>query len=301
MIPKDLVFVTFFMTLLIAHLGPSGTNAETAALVVTEYLKQSVNLSINLRPYASIALSLTAVAQGQAELAVVPVENSIEGSVAMTLDTLWQLDTLKIRWALDLPITHALLSCAESLDAIATVYSHPQALGQCQVWLEQNLPKAQLLSSNSTTEPLQWLVADPTLAAISAPRAAELYGLPILMCPINDRPDNCTRFWVITTQQAPSCLQLLQPKLGKTQTSMAFSLPDNVPGALLNPLQILAQQGINMSRIESRPTKKSLGDYLFFVDIEADAQTAEVQTTLAKLATHAETLKLFGSYEILRI
>jgi prephenate dehydratase len=289
------------MTLSIAHLGPSGTNAETAAIAITSYLKQSLDLSINLCPSASIALSLSAVAQEQVELAVVPVENSIEGSVATTLDTLWQLDTLRIRWALDLPITHALLSCATTLDAITTVYSHPQALGQCQVWLEQNLPKAQLIPTNSTTEPLQWLVADPTLAAISAPRAAELYRLPMLRCPINDRPDNCTRFWVITTQQAPSFLQLFQPKLGKTQTSLAFSLPNNIPGALLHPLQILAQQGINMSRIESRPTKKSLGDYLFFIDIEADAQAAETQTTLAKLATHTETLKLLGSYEVLRV
>ncbi|WP_338038101.1 prephenate dehydratase [Neosynechococcus sphagnicola] len=245
----------------IAHLGPAGTHAEAAALAFAHWLQQQTHQLSNLHPYVSIAQTLRAVAQQQVDLAVVPVENSLEGSVTMTLDSLWQLQTLQIQFALVLPITHALLSGADRLTAIQTVYSHPQALAQCQGWLDTHLPTAQLVPTNSTTEPLQWLKADATLAAISSQRAAQLYDLPILACPINDNPDNCTRFWVMGNHPTP-----LEPEavIGQRYTSLAFSLPANQPGALVKALQIFAQLGINLSRIESRPTKRSLGEYVVF-------------------------------------
>lgn len=271
----------------IAHLGPSGTYAEAAALAYANWLSQMGQEAL-LCPYPSIAQSLRATAQGQAHLAVVPVENSIEGSVAMTLDTLWQLDTLQIQQALVLPISHALLSGAEDLAAIRTVYSHPQAIAQCQGWLERFLPSVQLIACNSTTEALEHLDEDRTSAAIASTRAAQLYNLPVLAHPINDYPDNCTRFWVAG----------LQPSTGGTHTSLAFSVPANVPGALVKPLQVFASRGINLSRIQSRPTKRSLGDYLFFIDLEADASLPSVQSAIAELAEHTETLKIFGSYKI---
>ena len=271
----------------IAHLGPSGTYAEAAALAYANWLSQMGQEAL-LCPYPSIAQSLRATAQGQAHLAVVPVENSIEGSVAMTLDTLWQLDTLQIQQALVLPISHALLSGAEDLAAIGTVYSHPQAIAQCQGWLERFLPSVQLIACNSTTEALEHLNEDRTSAAIASTRAAQLYNLPVLAHPINDYPDNCTRFWVAG----------LQPSTGGTHTSLAFSVPANVPGALVKPLQVFASRGINLSRIQSRPTKRSLGDYLFFMDLEADASLPSVQSAIAELAEHTETLKIFGSYKI---
>jgi prephenate dehydratase len=244
---------------------------------------------------------LKAVAQSEVQLAVVPVENSIEGAVAMTLDTLWQLDQLQIQWAMVLPIVHALVSYAPNLAAIQTVCSHPQALGQCQNWLEQFLPTVSLMPMNSTTESLNQLELDPTLAAITSPRAAELYNLPILVSPINDHPDNCTRFWIVGTEQTAALLGNAMTLLPKTHTSLAFSTPANVPGALVKPLQVFADRGINLSRIESRPSKRSLGDYLFFVDLEGDAHEPTVAAALSELTAYTETLKLFGSYAVLAI
>ena len=281
------------MTVSIAHLGPAGTYAEQAALAYVNWVRQETGQEAILCPYPSIAQTLRAVDQGEVDLAVVPVENSIEGSVAATLDTLWQLDNLQIQLALVLPIAHALLSHAQSLESIQTVYSHPQALAQCQGWLEQFLPNVQLIATNSTTEVLQQLEHDCTISAIASLRASQLYNLPILASGINDYPDNCTRFWVLAQSQ---------PQInGASHTTLAFSVRANVPGALVKPLQVFAQRGINLSRIESRPSKRSLGDYLFFIDLEADANSALVQSALAELAAYTEILKLFGSYNVLAI
>ncbi len=275
------------MIVTIGHLGPSGTYAEMAAVQYANWLTLTTGQETRLAPFASIAKTLRAVAQGVVDVAVVPVENSIEGSVTVTLDTLWQLDKLQIQRELVLPIVHGLLSHAATIDTIRTVYSHPQALAQCQIWLEKNLPLAQLVSANSTTEALQRLANEPTVGAIASSRAAELYDLPILACPINDYPDNCTRFWALG----------LQPSPGGPRTSVAFTVHD-VPGALLKPLQVFADQGINLSKIESRPTKRSLGDYLFFVDLEGSTDNPHVQSTLAEVVHHTATLKVFGSYDI---
>lgn len=279
------------MTVSIAHLGPIGTYAEAAAIAYVKKLRQTTDEECLLCPYPSIAQTLRASVQGQAQLAVVPVENSIEGSVPVTLDTLWQLDRLRIQQALVLPVSHALLSRAQDLAEIQTIYSHPQALAQCQGWLEKFLPTVQLIPTNSTTEALQYLDQDQTAGAISSQRAAHLYQMPILAHPINDYPDNCTRFWVVS----------LQPSPGGSHTSLAFSVPANVPGALVKPLEIFARRNINLSRIESRPTKRSLGDYLFFIDLETDANNPSLQSALQELETYTETLKIFGSYKVLKI
>ena len=276
------------MVVSVAHLGPPGTNTEAAAEASVNRLAGETGQQALLCPYPSIAQTLQAVAQGLADLAVVPVENSVEGSVSMTLDTLWHLDTLQIQHALVLPISHALISCTQSLATIRTVYSHPQALAQCQGWLEQFLPGVELVPTNATTEALQHLEEDKTAGAIASPRAAQLYNLPVLACPINDYSDNYTRFWVLS----------LQPSIGGSHTTLAFSVPANVPGALVKPLSCFASRDINLSRIESRPTKRSLGDYLFFIDLEADVRSSSVQSALEELATHTETLKIFGSYSM---
>lgn len=279
------------MAISVAHLGPPGTYAEAAALAYTNWLAQETGQESFLCPYPSIAQTLRAVAQEQADLAVVPIENSVEGSVTMTMDTLWQLDKLQIQQGLVLPISHALLSCAIALEEIKIIYSHPQALAQCQGWLEKFLPTVQLVPTNATTEGLNYLEGDRTAGAIASQRAAQLYNLPILACPINDYPDNFTRFLVLS----------LKPSPGGSHTSLAFSVPANIPGALVKPLQIFDQRNINLSRIESRPTKRSLGDYLFFIDLEADARLTSVQTGLEELKLYTETLKIFGSYSILPV
>jgi prephenate dehydratase len=276
------------MALSIAHLGPSGSYTEAAALVYSNWLTQQFQQASLLCPYPTIVQTLNAVALKQVDLAVVPVENSIEGSVTTTLDALWTLDNLQIQRALVLPISHALMSHAREIELIQTIYSHPQALAQCQVWLERHRPTVQLIPTNSTTEALQQLEEDRVAGAISSQRAALLYKVPILAHPINDHPDNCTRFWVLG----------LQPSSGGDHTSLAFSLHD-VPGALVKPLDIFAQEGINLSRIESRPTKRSLGDYLFFIDLEADIRQSFVQSALTELEHHTDTLKVLGSYDVL--
>jgi prephenate dehydratase len=272
------------MTITIAHLGPTGTYAELAALTYAKTLDSPNHLTA----YATIAQTLQAVASGQTDLAIVPVENSVEGGVTMTMDTLWQLD-LHIQKALIIPIQHALLSYSPTIESLQIVHSHPQALAQCQHWLVQHCSSAKTQPANSTTEMLPQLKLHPTWGAIASTRAAELYDLPILACPINDYPENRTRFLVLGNQ----------PISGGAHTSVAFSMPVNRPGTLLKILKIIADRNINLSRIESRPTKRSLGEYVFFLDLEADLRQAETKATIADLISHAEILKLFGSYDLI--
>jgi prephenate dehydratase len=267
---------------IIAHLGPTGTYAETAALAYGK----SIDADFELIPYNTISQAIEAVSNQSANLAVVPVENSIEGSVTMTLDALWRIDGLQIQQALVLPIAHQLISVAQNLAEIQTVYSHPQALSQCQEWLGKHLPQAQRISSNSTTEILSQLADLSTAAGISSPSAAALYKLPILAADIGDRLENRTRFWVLGHQ----------PAITGSHTSLAMTLSANVPGALLAVLAKFAAAQINLSRIESRPTKRSLGEYLFFMDLEADGHDPQVAKILTEITDSVEQVKLFGSY-----
>jgi prephenate dehydratase len=273
------------MNLKIAHLGPKGTYTEAAAQAYGETLQ---GINFDLEPYANIASTLEAVANGSAKLAIVPAENSIEGAVTMTADTIWQLDTkLQIQQAIVLPIRHVLISTATNLSEITTVYSHPQALSQCQEWLQQHLPHAERIADTSTTAALGTLAANPRLAAISSVRAANLYSLPILAQPINDYPDNQTKFWAIG----------LQPTVAGNCTSVAFSLRSNTPGGLMTALGYFANRNLNLSRIASRPSKRSLGDYLFFIDIETNVNNCpQLKSALADLDAYAETVKNFGTY-----
>ena len=277
------------MTISIAHLGPKGTYSETAALAYKSWLHFHQQQEATLLPQPSIAMALNSVVTKKTNYAVVPIENSIEGSVTITLDMLWSQTSLKILKAFTIPIVHSLLSCNTSLEGISKVYSHPQALGQCQKWLETNLPQVQLIPTNSTTEALKLLEDNPKIAAIASGRAGEIYQIPLLRSGINDRPDNCTRFLVVgsETQEYGNYL------------SLAFSLPKNVPGALVKPLQIFATRDINLSKIESRPTKRSLGEYIFFMDVEGSLQDSLIKDAIAELAAYTEVLKIFGNYDLI--
>jgi prephenate dehydratase len=288
------------MTFTLAHLGPAGTYAEQAAQVYAQWWTTQTQQPLpQLVPLASIAQTLHEVAQGHVDIAVAPVENSIEGSVTTTLDALWQLDALQIRQALILPIVHVLISQATDLHSIETVYSHPQALGQCQQWLQQQLPHAQLVSTNSTTEALQYVQAQPTVAAIASEQAARLYQLPAQARSIQDYAENCTRFLVVS--RPDSIIPIPTLNEGQGYVSLAFSLLKNVPGALVTPLQIFAERHINLSRIESRPTKRSLGDYVFFADAETSLNSDAMQSALKLLEQYTERFKLLGAYRILQI
>ncbi len=271
----------------IAYLGPVGTNSETVALT---YAKTILS-EIDLHPYPSIARTVQAVAKAEVDVAVVPVENSTEGSIAITLDSLWRFESLRIQKELVLPISHVLLSRGTSLKGIKNVYSHPQALAQCQKWLELNLATSHIIPTNSTTEALQHINVEPTSAAIASPRAAKLYDLPILASQINDYPDNCTRFWVLSPQTCQT----------GSRISLAFSVAENIPGALVKPLQALAKRHLNLSRIESRPTKRSLGEYIFFLDLEATQGEEETQLAINELSEYTQIVKIFGKYEVTAI
>ena len=277
------------MTISLAHLGPIGTYSESAAIFYGKWLKINQKQDFLLCPQPSISSALNSVISEKVDFAIVPIENSIEGTVNITLDTLWQQKNLKIMRGFTIPIIHCLLSCGENLKNIKTVYSHPQALGQCQQWLKLNLPQVQLIPSNSTTEALKLLPQDPSSAAISSAKAAELYQLPILFSGINDRPDNCTRFLVVgrQTNQAGSHI------------SLAFSLEKNNSGALVKALQVFAERDINLSKIESRPTKKSLGEYLFFLELEGSLQESKVQEAISILKNYAEEVNIFGNYSFI--
>jgi prephenate dehydratase len=257
--------------LTIAHLGPIGTYAETAALICAQWLRSRTSQRYQLKPYASIPLTIQAVAAGEVPLAIVPIENSVEGGVTMTLDSLWQLDQLQIHLALVLPIQHAFLSRAATIDQVQRVYSHPQALSQCLQWLTQTLPQVEIIPTNSTSEGLKYL-DDPTCATISSERAARSHQIILLS---------------------------RSPAQGGSYTSLAFSLSANRPGGLVEVLRCFADRNINLSRIESRPTKRSMGEYLFFLDMIADVRDSLAEAAIADLQTHTEQFKIFGSYELM--
>lgn len=276
------------MSVSIAHLGPSGTFSEFAAATYANSLGTQAS---ELKAYPTITQAINAAAHRESDFCVVPVENSIGGGVTFTLDTLWEIDSLQVQQAFTLPVQHALISKAHSLSDIQTVYSHPQALSQCREWLEANLPGVNLVSTSSTAEPLPRVKENAAAGAIASTWGANLYDLPVLAHPINDYADNYTRFWVLGHEPATS----------GQYTSLAFSLLSNEPGALLKPLQLFSALNINMSRIESRPTKRLLGDYIFFVDIEASANNSTTKTALELLKMHTAKLKLFGSYDLTAI
>ena len=276
------------MALSLAFLGPHGTYSEQAALAYRQSLSDQGTTAIALRDFPSILQAIQAVVDGDADLAIVPVENSIEGSVTVTLDALWQWPNLRIQDALVLPIANTLITQAATLADIKTLYSHPQPLGQCQHWIKTHCPQATLVPTRSTTEALGHVIEEIGAAAIASQRAAQLYDLPVMAQGINDQADNCTKFLVLGHIESTQ----------GSYTSLAFSLGINQPGSLLKPLQVLSEVGINLSRIESRPTKRSLGEYLFFLELEAAASAPTTQKALAELRQCTETLKIFGSYDM---
>lgn len=275
----------------IAYLGPVGTYSEMAALQYLQLNHLDQNTT-QMCPYSTIPQAINAAEHGNVDIAIVPVENSIQGGVTMTLDSLWQSESLQIQQAIVLPIAHSLITRASTLEAIKIVYSHAQGLAQCQQWLDHHLPTAQQVATNSTTDGLHIVAEDESVAAIASQRAAELYNLPVLKYPINDQPDNCTRFLV---------LGRTAPTTKGTHSSLAFSLKRNLPGALVKPLLVFADRQINLSRIESRPTKRSLGEYIFFIDIEAPVDAPNFSEALQQLRAVTEDLKILGSYAIFEI
>ena len=266
------------------------TYSEMAALQYLQLNHAHLHDTLTLiRPYPSISQVINAAENGNVDIAVVPVENSIQGSVSITLDSLWQSKSLQIQQVIILPVSPALITRAEILKNIKVIYSNHQGLAECQQWLKRYIPNVQQIETNSITNILQIVDEDSTVAAIGSKCAAEISKLPILEYAINDQPNNYTRFLVLGRNALT---------IKGTHSSIAFSLKHNIPGTLVKSLLVFNNHQINMSRIESRPTKRSLGEYIFFVDIEATSDNSSFSEALQELKSFTESVRVLGSYSI---
>jgi chorismate mutase/prephenate dehydratase len=263
----------------IAYLGPQATFNHLASM-------RKFGGSAEFLAVKGIGEVFTEVEKGNADFGVVPVENSTEGMVNHTLDMFVDSD-LRICGEIYLEVSHSLLSLAGKMEDIKRVYSHPQALAQSRKWLESNLPQAQMIEVFSTAAAAEKARDDPEGAAIASELAASLYGLHKIRSRIEDCAKNYTRFMVIGNDFAP--------RTGNDKTSILFSIRDQV-GALHRILKPFAEKGINLSSIESRPSKIKAWDYIFYVDFEGYADDPGAKEVLAYLRSECSMLKVLGSY-----
>lgn len=273
----------------IAFLGPEGTFTEEAALAFVREAKLGATEG-DLVGYPTVNETIEAVAEGATEKAVVPIENSIEGSVNATLDALaFDADDIVIEREMVMPIRHALVvSPKADLSKIKGIVSHPQATAQCRKYLKANFPDVPIRAANSTAEAVSQAAKDPTLAAVGTKLAAELYGAVFAEFDIEDYRDNRTRFVLLGKEIAPPT--------GDDKTSLVCFIHKDQPGALLSILQEFAFRYINLTKIQSRPTKKALGEYCFFIDLQGHTQDDNVVQVLKCLNCKLRSVKILGSY-----
>jgi len=263
----------------VAYLGPEATFTHQAA-------RQNFGRGARYLAGETIGDVFTMVSQGYADVGVAPVENSNEGVVTSTLDLLVDSDQ-KIVGEIILPIRLMLLSREPSLDTVRTVYSHPHVWGQCRHWLERNLSEAKLKDSRSTAEAVAFCAEVKGTAAVGGELTSEMYEVPILVEDIGDWEENLTRFLVFSDQMA-------EPT-GDDKTSIVLSIKDRV-GALYEILKPFGDNGINLTKIESRPSRKKAWDYVFFVDLEGHRDEPKLSKTLKIVGNYCEHLKILGSY-----
>ena len=266
----------------LSYLGPAGTYSEQAAVL---YDSQA-----ELVPFPSIPAVCRAVSDGVADEGIVPIENSIEGSVVYTLDYLIGESDLSIFDEVVLPIDHCLMiRPGANPREVRTIYSHPQSLAQCRRFLEDNFPGAEPMASLSNSAAVSHMMESAdTAAAIAPQRAAELYGAEIIERGIQDVTNNATRFVLLGWQDhAPT---------GDDKTSLCFTFTEDAPGSLYSALGVFATRNINLVKIESRPTKESLGRYNFLVDCEGHRENGLLKEALSALQEQVSELKVFGSY-----
>ena len=266
----------------IGFLGPVGTYTEEAAL---QYDPEA-----ELQPFPTIGAVGLAVSTAVTQEGVVPIENSLEGAVTSTLDLLISESDLSIRQEVVIPIDHYLMASTGTIAAnIQVIYSHPQALAQCRDFLERCFPNAQQMASLSTVAAVSDMAASSLPAAAIAPRrAAELHAVEIIGRSIQDNPNNVTRFVVLANED--------HPPTGMDKTSICFAFDDDAPGLLYQALGEFAQRSINLVKVESRPTKESLGRYIFLIDCHGHREDPLVKEALERLAEPVSMLKVLGSY-----
>ncbi|MHB8780998.1 MAG: prephenate dehydratase [Candidatus Geothermincolia bacterium] len=268
----------------IGFLGPAGTFTEEA-LDLCPHLRCAKKVA-----FPTVPETILATQAGETDLCFVPIENSIEGSVNATLDTLAFDTELRIQMELVMPIRHLLLAKPGTrLEEIRILASHPQATAQCREHLQQLVPGATVMAANSTAEAARSVAAAAgEMAAVGNRLAAELYGLEVLKAGIEDHETNMTRFVVLgRDMQAPS---------GADKSSLVLFIHKDQPGSLLQILQEFAYRYINLTKIESRPTKRSLGDYCFFLDCEGHVAEEPLVSALKCLNCKLRQVKVLGSY-----
>ena len=275
------------LRLRLGYLGPAGTFSEEA--VRSAPGADGADL-VALR---TVRDTFMAVHDGTVDRAIVPIENSLEGPIGVTLDTLAEDHDVTIVGELVLAVSPCLIAReAIELQAIERVVSHPQPLAQCARYLRDNLPGAEVVAVASTAEAVRIVAAEPApWAALGTRRAAELYGATVLADGAQDEPGNATRFvWLAITPLDPD------PSV-PTKTSLAFWGPgDASPGWLVRCLSEFAFRGVNLTKIESRPMRAQLGHYRFFVDCQGDGREGAVADAIAGLRAHCERVQVLGSY-----
>jgi prephenate dehydratase len=274
----------------ISYLGPRGTFTEDA-------LRAAVGgEEVEAVPAPTVYDAIVAVQRRDADRALVPFENSIEGAVSATLDALaFEAAGVALVGEYDLPIRHCLITRERiPLERIEVVLSHPQASAQCARFIRENLPEAEVRAAPSTAEAVRIVseTADPW-AALGAESAADLYGAAVLQHGVEDESDNITRFvWIARDRVTPSVS-------GAWRTSLVFSeLGEDHPGALVDALRVFSDRAINLTRIESRPLRRGLGRYQFFLDIEGASSEDPLSDAIEALRSKAESVRVLGSWPI---
>lgn len=265
-------------TMTIAYLGPEATFTHQAAI-------RRFGSSLNYASQKTIADVFSEVTKNRADYGVVPVENSTEGVVTHTLDMFVDSD-LKIVAQIILPIQHCLVSNSKR-NELKRLYSHPQSLAQCRVWVQNHLPHVEIIETSSNARSAEFAAKEKNSAAIAGVLAAERYGLRILESDIQDNSSNATRFLVLGRQ--------CSPPTGKDRTSIMLSITHEV-GALYQALASFRRFKLNMTKIESRPSKRKAWEYYFFVDCEGHKDDRKVAKALGELAKHCNFVKVLGSY-----
>ncbi len=267
----------------VAYLGPPGTFSE-AAVTCCELVRGADRV-----PLPTFADAYEAALGGETEAAVLPIENSIEGSIDATLDLLAHRPGVLIRREILLPVEHHLMAArGTTLESVTRVLSHPQALGQCAAFLRRRLPGIPTEASHSTAEAARKVAESPGCAAIGPATSADRYGLEILARSIQDSEGNTTRFVLLMRDdEAPT---------GSDKTSIAFTLDRDHPGGLYEVLGEFARRGINLSRIASRPTRRAMGHYIFFVDFEGHRLDPSGSEALEGVRSRVHSLHVLGSY-----
>ncbi len=268
------------MVVRLAYLGPPGTFSEQAAL--------TYDPNPDPRPAPSITAAARAVTKGDADYAIVPVENSLEGSVPETLDLLIHELDLCISREVVLWIRHCLVAPPDvGEDGVRRVYSHPQALAQCRDFLAREFPQAEPVAAISTAHAVEAIMERTDAVAVAPRRAAEIHGAAVLREGIEDAPRNRTRFVVLGHEDAAPT--------GDDKTSIVLHLADR-PGALARALQCFARASINLTKIESRPAREELGVYVFVLDFAGHRSDPPVAAVLDQVRCESTELKVLGSY-----